>query len=278
MELTKDGQSVLLDCMLEMGDLLLDAGAEISRVEDTLSRMGRAYGALRTDVFVIPSLISISMEFVEGEATTQTRRIHSNGLTDFYRLEKLNALSRSCCAEPLPTPELRAQLDHVAAGRKPFAVILGGSVLAAFSFAIFFGGSIWDGLASAVFAVAVVLLQERLGRTELNTVAFNLLVSLLIGLGVGVFAAILPVLHMDKILIGDIMLLIPGLAMTNAVRNMLVGNTISGAVRLAESLIWAGALAGGFMVALLVVGAVFDIPPRLCFAGFGLLFLLIFWG
>ncbi|MBQ5405975.1 MAG: threonine/serine exporter family protein [Oscillospiraceae bacterium] len=257
MELTKDGQSVLLDCMLEMGDLLLDAGAEISRVEDTLSRMGRAYGALRTDVFVIPSLISISMEFVEGEATTQTRRIHSNGLTDFYRLEKLNALSRSCCAEPLPTPELRAQLDHVAAGRKPFAVILGGSVLAAFSFAIFFGGSIWDGLASAVFAVAVVLLQERLGRTELNTVAFNLLVSLLIGLGVGVFAAILPVLHMDKILIGDIMLLIPGLAMTNAVRNMLVGNTISGAVRLAESLIWAGALAGGFMVALLVVGAVF---------------------
>ena len=257
MELTKDGQSVLLDCMLEMGDLLLDAGAEISRVEDTLSRMGRAYGALRTDVFVIPSLISISMEFVEGEATTQTRRIHSNGLTDFYRLEKLNALSRSCCAEPLPTPELRAQLDHVAAGRKPFAVILGGSVLAAFSFAIFFGGSIWYGLASAVFAVAVVLLQERLGRTELNTVAFNLLVSLLIGLGVGVFAAILPVLHMDKILIGDIMLLIPGLAMTNAVRNMLVGNTISGAVRLAESLIWAGALAGGFMVALLVVGAVF---------------------
>ena len=257
MELTKDGQSVLLDCMLEMGDLLLDAGAEISRVEDTPSRMGRAYGALRTDVFVIPSLISISMEFVEGEATTQTRRIHSNGLTDFYRLEKLNALSRSCCAEPLPTPELRAQLDHVAAGRKPFAVILGGSVLAAFSFAIFFGGSIWDGLASAVFAVAVVLLQERLGRTELNTVAFNLLVSLLIGLGVGVFAAILPVLHMDKILIGDIMLLIPGLAMTNAVRNMLVGTTISGAVRLAESLIWAGALAGGFMVALLVVGAVF---------------------
>ena len=105
--------------------------------------------------------------------------------------------------------------------------------------------------------MAVVLLQERLGRTELNTVAFNLLVSLLIGLGVGVFAAILPVLHMDKILIGDIMLLIPGLAMTNAVRNMLVGNTISGAVRLAESLIWAGALAGGFMVALLVVGAVF---------------------
>ena len=60
---------------------------------------------------------------------------------------------------------------------------------------------------------------------------------------------------MDMILIGDIMLLIPGLAMTNAIRNLLVGDTISGAVRLAESLIWAAALAGGFMVALTIVNA-----------------------
>ena len=58
---------------------------------------------------------------------------------------------------------------------------------------------------------------------------------------------------MDKILIGDIMLLIPGLAMTNAVRNMLVGDTISGVIRLAETLIWAAALAGGFMVAMMVM-------------------------
>ena len=58
---------------------------------------------------------------------------------------------------------------------------------------------------------------------------------------------------MDMILIGDIMLMSPGLAMTNAVRNMLVGDTISGVVRLAESLIWAGALAGGFMLSMLAL-------------------------
>ena len=58
---------------------------------------------------------------------------------------------------------------------------------------------------------------------------------------------------MDKILIGDIMLLIPGLAMTNAIRNMLGGNTISGLIRLTESLIWAGALAGGFMTAIMII-------------------------
>ena len=173
MELTKDEQSALLDCMLEMGELLLDAGAEISRVEDTLTRMGKAYGAERVDVFVIPSLISLSVSFGGEGATTQTRRILSNGLTDFYRLEKLNGMSRSCCKSPLPPMELRAQLDRVAAGHKPFAVVLGGSTLAAFSFTVFFGGNGWDGLAAALFAVAIVGLQEYLGRTRLNTVAFN---------------------------------------------------------------------------------------------------------
>ena len=138
----------------------------------------------------------------------------------------------------------------MAAGRKPFRVVFWGSVLGGGGFAVFFGGSLWDGLAAAVFGAGICLLQNRLGRTQLNTVAFNLLISLLTGLAVGLVTGLIPAMHMDKILIGDILLMIPGLAMTNAIRNMLVGNTISGTMRLAECLIWAGALAGGFMVAM----------------------------
>ncbi len=254
MELTRQDQGRLLELLLEMGDLLLDCGAEIGRVEDTLSRMGRAYGAERMNVFVIPSLISISMSFPEAEALTETRRIHSYGNTDFYRLEKINAMSRECAAAPIPLDELRARLDKVAHGRKPFPMVFWGSVLGGGGFAVFFGGSLWDGLAAAVFAALLCLLQRRLGKTQLGAVASNLMLSFVTGLGVGLAVKLIPALHMDKILIGDIMLLIPGLAMTNAIRNTLVGNTISGVVRLAETLIWAAALAGGFMVALLVVG------------------------
>ena len=162
-------------------------------------------------------------------------------------------MSRQCCASPLPVAELCDRIRHIASGQKPLAVILSGSVLAAGSFAVFFGGTVWDGLVAAAFALAVCYLQIRLGRTQVNSAAFNLVISLLIGLGVGLVCLLVPALHMDKILIGDIMLLIPGLAMTNAIRNMLVGDTISGVIRLAESLIWAGALAGGFMIALLIL-------------------------
>ena len=214
MDLTKEQQSLLLDCMLEMGELLLDCGAEISRVEDTLNRIGKAYGANRTDVFVIPALLSITLNFPITEPVTETRRVRSNGNTDFYRLEKLNAISRRCVKEPMALDELRQSLDHIAAGKKPFHLVLLGSIIGAGGFAVFFGGSLWDGLVAAVFAVGICLLQDRLGRTQLNTVAFNLLSSLLTGLGVGLVTALVPALHMDKILIGDIMLLIPGLAMT----------------------------------------------------------------
>ena len=239
--------------MLELGYLLLGCGGEVSRVEDTLTRVGKAYGAARVEVFVITSIISMTLAFPDLEPITETRRIHSSGSTDFYKMEKLNALSRRCCAEPLELAELREQIDRIAAGRKPSLYVLWGSILVGGAFCVFFGGTVWDGLVAGAFGALVCLLQDRLGRTALNTVAFNLLVSLLVGLGVGLTAAVIPALHMDKILMGDIMLLIPGLAITNAVRNMLVGDTISGAVRLLESLIWAAALAGGIMVALVIV-------------------------
>ena len=130
-------------------------------------------------------------------------------------------------------------------------------MLAAGSFAVFFGGSVLDGIAAVVFAVEICILQKHIDDTKISTAASNLLISLIIGLCVGIVCRAMPILHMDKILIGDIMLLIPGLAMTNAVRNMLVGNTISGAVRLIESLIWAASLAGGFMTAILIIDTIF---------------------
>lgn len=253
MTLTKEKQTELAECLLDMGALLLDCGAEISRVEETLMRMGRAYGARHVDAFAITSIITLTMEFADEDAITETRRIYSSAGTDFYRLEKLNDLSRSCCAAPIPVAELKEKLEHVAAGKKPESVILWGSILAAGGFAVFFGGTVWDGLTAAAFALLICFLQKRLGLTQISTTGSNLFISFLTGLGVGLLCRLVPVLHMDMILIGDIMLLIPGIAMTNSIRNMLGGNTISGAVRLLESLIWAVALAGGFMTAMLIL-------------------------
>ena len=171
-------------------------------------------------------------------------------------LENGAEISRQICREPATLPELRASINEIACMTKSDALIFTGGILAAGSFSLFFGGTLDDSVVAAIFAVFVTGLQKYLGRTEINTTASNLLVSLLLGLFVGILCKICTFIHMDKILIGDIMLLIPGLAMTNAVRNILVGNTLSGVIRLIECFIWALALAGGFMTAMLIIDTI----------------------
>ena len=253
MQMNQGQQKDIERCLLDMGELLLDCGAEVSRAEDTVRRMGMAFGAKKVEIFIITSIISLSLRFSEEEEITATRRIYSSSGTDFYRLEKLNELSRNFCAQKISLEELRERLDHIAQGKKPRHVILLGSVLVAGSFAVFFGGNWTDGIVSALVALGICQMQARLESTRVTHAGENLLISLLMGLCVGFLTRLIPQLHMDKILIGDIMLLIPGLAMTNSIRNILVGNTISGLIRLTESLIWAVALAGGVMTAILIV-------------------------
>ena len=128
-----------LHIFLAMGDALLNSGAEIFRVVDTLIRMGYACGATHMNVFVITSSIVITMEFPGDGARTQTRRIHEGGGNDFTKLEQLNDLSRRFCSHPVSAAELRNEFEKINANRpKPLWKLL-GSVLAASSFALFYG-------------------------------------------------------------------------------------------------------------------------------------------
>ena len=235
---------------MDIAEALLAVGAEVNRVEDTLTRMGTAYGAVRMNAFVITSSIVVTMTLPSGRDITQTRRILTPGGTDF------TVLSRRCCADPIPLDELRREVAQITAeAPKPLLVYL-GSALAAGSCALFFGGSMTDGLVAALFGLVICRLQRHFGPQCPNRLVFNLLSALAVGISITLCAFFLPELHADKILIGDIMLLIPGLAMTNAVRDTMVGSPISGAMRLIETLLWAGALAMGFMSAFLLMGGI----------------------
>ena len=233
MQTSKDYLHVFLD----MGDALLNSGAEIFRVEDTLNRMGYACGATHMNVFVITSSIVITMEFPGDGARTQTRRIHECGGNDFTKLEQLNDLSRRFCSHPVSAAELRNEFEKINANRpKPLWKLL-GSVLAA-----------------SIAAILIWSLQKYLRPVCMNEVTFQFAASFLTGCAICGFTLLCPFLHMDKIMIGDIMLLIPGLMSTNAIRDVLIGDTLSGIIRLIAALLLAAALALGFMGAIILFG------------------------
>ena len=90
----------------------------------------------------------------------------------------------------------------------------------------------------------------------MNTMVFNVIASFLTGVGIRLVCRLAPGLDMDMIMIGDIMLLIPGISITNAVRDVLTGDTISGIMRFIEAMLWAGCLAFGFLSSFWIVGKV----------------------
>lgn len=236
--------------LLDIGEAMLDSGADVHTVEETLGRMGQAYGATTMNVLVITSVIVVTMTLPDGSEYTLSRRVMSEDGTNFYQLEALTRLCNRCCVEPLCPKDLETELKRIKSVPISNISLYGGGILSAGGFAIFFGGSILDGAVSAFFAILICFALKHLRSFTPNTMIFNFGVSFVIGLLIVLSAHIIPALNTDMVMIGDIMLLIPGVAMTNATRDMLSGDTISGVMRFVESLLWATSLAFGFMVAL----------------------------
>ncbi len=248
--------SQFLAVIIRMGEALQNCGAEVYRVEDTLNRIGYAYGAEDVNVFVITSSIVVTIKMPGQEPQTQTCRLTKSSGNDLLMLERLNAFSRQICVTTPSVEKIHRQLDEILA--QPFSPRqrLAGSVLATFSFALFFGGTLWDGLLAGCVAVLIWAMQEKIAPFCLNQIEFQFIASFLSGAVVFLLCGVLPGLHADKVMIGDIMLLIPGIMLTNSVRDVLLGDIISGLLRLAEALLLAAALALGIMAAIWLVGGV----------------------
>lgn len=245
----------VVECALDIGESMLRTGAEILRVEDTIIRICQAYGGGIIDVFTILSLIIVSWHTTEGKNITQTRRIYSYS-TDLRKLEELNALSRYICANKPSYEEIDEKVNQIMCqGKRGISKSrLAGYILAASAFAIFFGGNIRDGVAAGIVGIIMYIWDFLFAAGSKNSVVYSLVISTVAGI-----ACILTVhfnigVNIDKVMIGSIMLLIPGINMMNSLRDMMCGDIITGILRLAEALMMAVAIAAGFGIAIMVLG------------------------
>ena len=152
--------------------------------------------------------------------------------------------------------EFQKQLDVILAQTPDTRLKLAGSMLAASSFAVFFGGSLWDGLLAGGIAVLICWMERHLTPLCMNVVEFQFIASFLSGVFSLLLCRIGTQFHADKVLIGIIMLLIPGIMLTNSIRDILLGDIISGSLRLVEAILMAAVLALGMMAAIWLIGGI----------------------
>lgn len=246
--------SFLLSCALDIGEQMLIGGAEIYRVEDCIKRICLSYGMKRIDVFTITSSIVATVEDKDHRNITQTRRI-SSYKTDLSKLDKLNQLSREMCTTKPPLEEVHEKIKQIKNSKRYpfwFECLIYGATAGAFT--VFFGGSFIDGGVSFVIGLILRMIVFLINASKVNQVFSSLISSFAM-----CFLAFICVNHIcgesiDNIVIGNIMLLIPGVGLTNSLRDLISGDIMAGMLRLCEVVLIALSIAAGYFLSALVFG------------------------
>lgn len=223
---------------------LVRNGAEMYRVEESARRILDAYGFESPEVFAIPACILITVQS-DGHNYTKSVRIHSSA-NNLDKLEKLNSLCRRVCMEHTDLPEAASRLREIMAEPDyPLPVSYLGYGSVAFFFTLLFGGGLFDAAVSFFCGLIVKLTTSKLTKMNANVFFVNLIASMfLVTIPVFLRFLVVPV-HPDKVIIGAIMLLVPGVAITNVMRDVIVGDFLTAISKLAEVLIVALAIALG---------------------------------
>ncbi len=256
MELLENGIAAgdtdkLLCLSLDIGEAMLKNGGEIHRVEDTVGRLCRAYGAVHTEIYAIPSLIIAAIRMPDGSYSSQIRRVMERGY-NMYNVELFNDISRKACTT-LPTlDELDKMIKEAKLKRAyPFLVIMLGAMITTGGFAIFFGGSIRDGIAAALIG-AIICLGEKLPQKNINSFVKTALQSFFAGTLGYLFVLMGLGQSIAEIMMGTIMYSIPGLALGIAAKDMLYGDFHAGSMKLMEACITALMIAFGYVLSMLL--------------------------
>ena len=242
----------LVRIAMDIGEGLQKSGAEIHRVENAIEHICKAYGAAHVEVFSIQSLIVTSVRMPDGSYSSQSRRI-TNCSNHLRCLEHYNRLSREICRDTPSFDEVDRRIFEIKQKRQySYLLITIGYIFAASAFAVFFGGTLRDGLAAAIIGFVMALIDKIEAKfftpvTKTLLVAFSagILSCLLVMVGIGE--------HVDMIAIGTIMILIPGLALGNSMRDLLSGDTLAGILRAVQSCIIAVIIAIGYSIAILLL-------------------------
>lgn len=227
------------------GKIILENGGEIYRVEETIIRICNAYNIKNVEPFATPTAIMVSASNDYGQTMSLIKRIKRRGL-NLERISLVNDISRNIKNKGLTLEYIESELSKVEA-TKPYSTrinIIFAGITTAF-FALVFGGNLRDFLVSFFIGCLLKLISSLLSLLQANEFFINTLCGA-IAASIALFSVHINIgTHVDKIIIGSIMILVPGLAITNAIRDTIAGDLIAGITRTVEAFLIAIAVAVG---------------------------------
>lgn len=237
--------NVLLDLATDLGYELAMSGAETFRVEESITLVLATYG-LQADVFAIPNCLTVSVVDPDGQPVTRMRRIGFHG-NDIDSVERFTALSRRICFEKPEPADAEQWLRDACKQKRTYRLpaMLAGNFLGAFGFGLLFGGNLSDALCAGICGILVGLINRFMDYMKANQFFRTLAAAFPMALLAYGFNALGVCSNADVVAIGALMILVPGLLFTNAMRDIIFGDTNSGTNRIVTVLLIAVAIACG---------------------------------
>lgn len=247
----------VLALALGIGAGLLSSGASVSRVETAVKLICLACGAREVNVMSFPSVIICSVRLDDGSEVAQLKR-NFEVSNDFFKMEQCNQLSRDVCSKKLTVEEAEVRLREIGGSRAyktPVTVLSGGLVAGLFT--IYFGGALIDGIPAFITGCLMMFANILLSRRDFNSYARTFVLSLLGGM-LSILLCRLFILcgancSVSMVTIGTIMVVVPGLLICNAVRDMFSGDIYSGAFEFLNGVLSILAIAAGYGASLILL-------------------------
>jgi len=238
----------VMEISLLAGKIMLENGAETYRVEDTMNRIARAFGVEQCESFVTPTGIIFSIDDVEQ---TKLVRVFER-TTDLHKVDLVNSISRRISSGELSMEEALLALKQVNQSKEeyPIWIQVFAASIASGCFLIMFQG-LWADFVPAMVAgglgfITLIYIHQL--------VKIKFFAEFLASFVIGVTAYGLVIwdfgVQLDKIIIGSVMPLVPGLLITSAVRDLMAGHLVAGLSKGAEAFLTAFAIGAGIAAVL----------------------------
>ncbi len=237
--------NALLDMATELGYYLAISGAETFRVEDSVSRVLNAYG-VTAEVFAIPNCITVSIDTADGKPMTRMRRVGYHSV-DLDSVERFSNLSRRICTQ-IPEPKVAMDwLSDVTKSRVSYSLPMHliGCFIGAAGFGWFYGGGLLETVLAGICGILIGLVNKALSSLKVNNFFITILAAFLMSFFAYSVCATGIIHNPDGAIIGALMILVPGLLFTNAMRDIIFGDTNSGVNRIVQVILVAVAIAIG---------------------------------
>lgn len=248
---------LLLDTAVLAGEIMLCSGAETYRVEDTMYHILKTSEAESIEALALMTGIVATLNSPDMEQPMTIMKAVNDRTTNLNHIIQVNDISRRYCGGELTLEETYRKLKQIGGMQYSRTLCNIALVGVASGFAMMFGGSFLDVAVTAMVGILLAGIITLGQKLRMNVIIVDILSSM----GIAVLAIVMKTyviqtINMDTVIISAIMPLVPGVAITNAIRDTLQGDYLSGGARVLEAFLKAASIALGVGIGMAIFGAV----------------------